>query len=730
MKTTKRIVTGTILLAFLHIASAAEFFVATNGKDSQPGTKAKPFATLERGHLAARKARREKPDQPVTVWLAAGIYHRINSLWLTADDGGVTFAAKPGERAVLTGGRELERKWFEPCKASHILDRIGDESARSKVWQVNLRAHGISDYGENRRRGFAHNNFQGTPPLQLYIGGQRMILARWPNPDEKFPQYLHPFVKERPGVVGRAGKGAVLNPGPTARDAGFRLRGGTFRYAFDRAGRWLRAEDIWLDGIFNLSWEWSYNRVAKIDATAKTITLAYGECNGIADQYSGDFFFAENLLEELDRPGEYWLDRKTGTLYLIPPSSFFKDGVAITVTMLGKPMIVVNSTSHIVFRNLELEFGRNFAAQVRKSDAIRFEHCVVRDFTGRGLDLDGKNHSVVACQLLRNGGTSVSLSGGDLLTLERGGSVVEDCEILDSGWYHRVYHPAIALRGVGHRASHNRIRGHPHQAIAVSGNDQLIEGNDIGRVCEEFSDMAAVYIYSGEHPTQRGQIVRGNFIHDLGRWPMQHGVYPDNGTMGVLIEGNVFARIGGAPPARVGQAGNTSSVVNNNSGAYIATRNNFFIDCPVPYVLSAHSGGKNHDEQKKKWQAFFARHLLTSLPHVTKYPELKKFWDEERRFPTSNTYERNSVWNPTRPLIASWVRGRKQLPAKAADGVVEEYAGLSKCDNWVTDKDPGFVNAAGGDYTLAPEAEVFRTIPGFKPIPFREIGPRVKPGLE
>jgi hypothetical protein len=41
---------------------------------------------------------------------------------------------------------------------------------------------------------------------------------------------------------------------------------------------------------------------------------------------------------------------------------------------------------------------------------------------------------------------------------------------------------------------------------------------------------------------------------------------------------------------------------------------------------------------------------------------------------------------------------------------------------WVTDQDPGFIDAAQGDYRLRPEAEVFQRLPGFQPIPFDKIG--------
>ena len=50
---------------------------------------------------------------------------------------------------------------------------------------------------------------------------------------------------------------------------------------------------------------------------------------------------------------------------------------------------------------------------------------------------------------------------------------------------------------------------------------------------------------------------------------------------------------------------------------------------------------------------------------------------------------------------------------------------LTQADNLVTAGDPGFVDAAKGNFALKPDSEVFKKIPGFKPIPFDQIGLRL-----
>src|SRR6266404_9433330 len=70
--------------------AAAEFCIATDGNDANPGTRAKAFATLERARDAIRELKQKGPlpKNGVTVWLRGGEYFRTNVLKLTAADSG------------------------------------------------------------------------------------------------------------------------------------------------------------------------------------------------------------------------------------------------------------------------------------------------------------------------------------------------------------------------------------------------------------------------------------------------------------------------------------------------------------------------------------------------------------------------------------------------------------------------------------------------------------------
>lgn len=715
MRTSMLILLGLCLAAHL---PAAELWVAPRAPEGGTGTRERPLATLEQARDALRALRAAKtlPAEGVTVWLRGGTYEVRQSLALGAEDSGtakgpIVYSAAPGERVTLFGGALLQPQWFTPVRDEALLQRIISPEARPRVLQVDLKAHGLTDYGELTRRGFHKANARKTPPLELFVGGQRMTRARWPNPDEALPQYLKGSQKDRQGVVGRS---AIIDKGPTGNDPDFMERGGTFSYAFDRPSLWTQADDIWLDGVFTWSWEWSYNQVSKIDLEKKQITLHYGEVSGIADQYSNDYFFAENLLEEIDQPGEYYLDRKTGVLYLLPPPGFGPDSV-IEIPQLTQPMVVLNGASHVTFRNLRFDLSRGTGIACYGGENVLVDHCELSRLSGHGVTLSGRNHGVRSCHIHHVGGAGVGLEGGNPDTLEPSGCFVEDSYIHDFAWYQKVYTPAVSLafRSVGSRLSHNRIERGPHVAIVVYGNDHVIEYNDIGHVVEDFTDMGAMYANLGAYPLERGTVIRRNYFHDIGRENhLQNAVYPDNCTMGWLIEENVFARIGGQ-----GQASN-SRAVNLNTTAHVIARNNIFVDCTIPCMMSAYSAA-TYDRSKQEWEEYFKRRELSRLPHAQKYPELLKFWEEPRQYPDTNVFERNLIYNPSMPLLTQY--GKVQMQ----DGALVEAGGvLQQRDNWVAAADPGFVDAAGGNFALQPDAAAFTRIPGFKAIPFGEIGPR------
>lgn len=90
------------------IMQAAEIHVRPTGDDDNPGSLEKPLASVAGAQCVARTL---TAQGPVTVWLHEGVYYLPDTIRFTAEDSGCTYAAAPGETAVLSGGSKLDVKW-------------------------------------------------------------------------------------------------------------------------------------------------------------------------------------------------------------------------------------------------------------------------------------------------------------------------------------------------------------------------------------------------------------------------------------------------------------------------------------------------------------------------------------------------------------------------------------------------------------------------------------------
>jgi hypothetical protein len=105
-------------------ATAAGFYVATNGSDAGPGTLAEPFSTLERAREAVRDLKKQKPKN-IEVHIRGSTYRLDKTLVFSLEDSGdgeatVTYAAYSGETPVFSSGKEIAG-WQ---KASGELPRL------------------------------------------------------------------------------------------------------------------------------------------------------------------------------------------------------------------------------------------------------------------------------------------------------------------------------------------------------------------------------------------------------------------------------------------------------------------------------------------------------------------------------------------------------------------------------------------------------------------------------
>jgi hypothetical protein len=559
--TCRALLAGVLLTA--HAATAAEFFVAPHGADTNPGTEAQPFASPEAAREAVRRLKQETglPETGVTVWLRGGDYVRTNAFELgTADSGTaqapVVWRASPNESPRWLGGVRLPPldQW-KPVTDPGVLERL-DAKARGQVRQCDLRALGISDFGEMKSRGFARPTT--TAHVELFFAGRPMTLARWPNEGGSAPIAGFPEATaqgdEHGGKIGRLEDG--------------------FQYAGDRPRRWKDTRDLWVHGYWAWDWANSYERVASLDRERRLVKTA--PPHGLYGFRKGQRFHFLNVLEELDQPGEWFLDRGTGMLYFWPPEAASgrdgetakgRDGerargrtgegvreglveasaqpgsAEVVLSLLEQPLLRLTDVADVTFRGLIFEATRGTAVEIRGGASNRIAGCLIRNIGNYGVTIEGgTGHGVAGCDVLDTGDGGVSLTGGDRMTLAAGGHFVENCHFQRQGRWSKCYVPAVLMNGVGLRAAHNLIHDHPHCAILFNGNDHLIEFNEIHHIALETGDVGA--IYTGRDYTYRGNRIRHNFIHHTGGVGMgSMGVYMDDCVSGTEVYGNVFYKV-------------------------------------------------------------------------------------------------------------------------------------------------------------------------------------------
>ena len=565
---------------------ALRLYVAPNGKDTNSGTRDQPFATLAHARDAVR-ALRPRPPGGVLVTLRGGEYRMPESFALTAEDGGtvaspVVYAAAQGETPVLSGAVKLGG--FVPVQDPDALARLPQE-AHGHVLQADLRAAGITDFGRLQPHGYGHT---AVPIPELFFNGHPLILARWPNVG---------FV--RTGQVTDAGAGEPNGHGMA------------FEYAGDRPARWVHAPDAWLYGYWYWDWADEALPIAAVDPATHQIRTSL---KSLTDVRADQRFYAYNLLEELDTPGEWYLDRPKGLLYFYPPRDISTADVRFSV--LETPLVTMTGTSYVTLRGLTLEGGRGAGVVETGGDHCLLAACTVRRLAGDAVVIEGGvGDGVLGCDLYTLGRGGVRMVGGDRKTLTPGGHFVENCDIHDFSRLDRTYTPAVQIEGVGNRIAHNHLHDAPHSAIRLEGNDHVIEFNEVDHVVLEADDQGGFDEWF--NPSYRGNVLRDNFWHDVGsglKAVGQSGVRLDDAISGTLITNSVFLRC----------SGGNFGAVQINGGQDNVMDHNLFVDCRTG--ISVGYWGED------RWQKFMqqtdvlaAIHQTVDVrqpPYSTRYPDL------------------------------------------------------------------------------------------------------------
>ena len=582
---------------------AAARHVAPGGSDAADGSALNPFRTLERARDAVRALKKSHggklPKGGVRIVVHDGAYPVRRALRLSAEDSGtaeapVVYQAQPGTTPVFSGGVRITA--WKPISDPRLREKL-DPSVRGQVVEAGLKTLGVKDLGDATA-------LRRSP--ELFCGGVPQTLARWPNEG---------FIKTGEVLGKEAFK--VWDSIPGCKD-------GKFRYVDDRPKRWTDEPDVRLYGYWFWDWYEEFQKVASIDPAARTFTLAapYSQYGYRKDQR----YFGVNLFCEIDRPGEWYLDRRSGVVYWLPPAHFDLSGSPTTLSVLAEPFVAMENVEHLILLGLAFEEGRGDGIHVRGGAECLVAGCTLRQLGGDGIVVEGgRRHGIFGCAMHTLGCGGARVNGGDRKTLTPGGHFVENCTVSDISRLKRTYTPAVLLDGCGNRVAHNRFERIPSSALRIEGNDQWIELNAIRRVVQESDDQGGLDIFG--NPLYRGVVIRWNHWSDIrgGTHCGAAGVRLDDMISGVAIYGNVFARCGAVQFGGVQIHGGKDNLVDGN----------VFLDCYAGISFSRWG--------EQRWLEATGGFVpeASAPPYSARYPELARIKaDADVNFVSRNVFVR------------------------------------------------------------------------------------------
>jgi hypothetical protein len=334
----------------------ADYYVAPEGSDGNPGSESQPFATLE----AARDALRATPPAgDVVVWVRGGEYILSRPLVLGPQDGGdagrrVTYSAFPGETPVLTAARTLSGWKKTTDYPTHM-----PEAAKGFIWETTL-PEGI--------------DVETSTPV-LYFKGQ--------------------FV-------------------PQAMTGSFECKGSnptTFTYPGDAFKDWDNLKDV---DVLDRGAHWTegFIPIQSVDTATKTVVM---QDKAIRGKISFDNEYGTrgvNVPDGLTTPGSWVFDTQKKKIYFRAPGD--ADPGAETKISFFLEMIRMEGTDEAPIKNVRisgLKFvhnnrmrwvpGREILIGSHEWETMNLDNSAVRVIEGEDIVIDRCTFNYVASSAIR-----------------------------------------------------------------------------------------------------------------------------------------------------------------------------------------------------------------------------------------------------------------------------------------------------------------------------------------
>lgn len=660
--------------------NAAVLYVSANAAAGGDGSYELPFSTIQEANEALKALKNSgELSGGATVYIREGIYYQTDTLKLDISgnkNAPVIYKAYENETAVIDGGYVLETDGFKRPDPN-VAAWIKDETARENVVVYDLKAAGVKI----------------DSSCGLFYNGTRAVLARYPNawdPDGKPLRFVN--VK----AVGDAG---------------------TVPFTCDAdpvVASWHGTDGVKLGGHFQIDWIQTNGVLSGYDSEAGRITVDIP--SGNKEYREGGSYFFENILDEIDVPGEYYIDGN-GLLYFYPDKDI--SDIRITYAQCKNTLVSVKG-DNIVLDGLVIEGTGGDALNVR-GNGVTVQNCSVGCCGRNGIDMKGYNNIAYNNEVAHVGYTGLKLSGGNLAKSISSNSVADNNYVHDFGQIKTVYEGGLYAEGVGFTFTHNEIAYSPHYAMGANGRDIIVRYNNFHDVCREGGDAGAVYVawWTSQNIVFENNILKDIYnIYGLGE---PNGFYCDDGGSGKIVRSNLFYNVAGSS---IAMGGGKDNIVTDN---VIVRGDSNTYSCGFSY-----DGRTWYDD----WCAYFVTYMNAFPPYrdilwdnifgepgygtgqwAMRYPRTMFYktttvedrYDRYMSYATANVVIRNNVVYPG-------------VNAMVIPLHVKRFAVIRDNMLYSTVGPIGFTDEASGDLSIRNDSQVFHDIPGFKAYDFDEIG--------
>ncbi len=551
-------------------AETVRYYVdSINGTNTGKGTIDDPFKDLAQAQRAIKNYKNDK-DIPVNIEVIfrEGEYYVSERTTINAELSGyegytLAYKGYENEKAVFKGSQDIDISKMRKVTDNSILTRLPEES-RDKVGYIDLKEQGITDLPPIIPNVASDSLSNTSETIQFFYDGEEQPIAQWPNGTFEYSI----FTSVTSGGIGLSGKG------------------GTFQYKEDNPSTWKEPQKAYVIGFFGYDYRSDRVMIQEIDTDNKYITLKSGTAFGIKSSQSRRWK-AYNILEELDSPGEWYIDYDNMYFYYYPPYTLANSRLEMSI--LDDYMFYLDGASNIRFENLTFTQSRASIFYMQQSENITIDNCVFRDLssgvirtqrliggidekTGGAAPSYGKVlNLVIENSIFYNiDAAPFNLYTSKMYELEPSGLIIRNNYFNQNG--EKRASGVGTIGGVESKFVNNLAHNFMWEVGTTTGWDCLYQYNELGNALGETADCGA--LYTGRSYLYRGCDISYNYIHDcnprqdvLKPFTHNRAIYYDDAKAGEINHHNILVNVDKAVSASGSSTQSYSNtVVNSTSG--------------------------------------------------------------------------------------------------------------------------------------------------------------------